>query len=195
MRSLLFEFPSALWEPQYIVVLLLHVLLKVLMLALRSFISRQSVQLLTVSNWLLWLPLFSEHETISELGRAEWGQAEVCTAQWSLQWFVCTSDALPFKISEIFNNSPLVRKTKEGTWTKGESGRKMRPCLTTGSVFSSVTWDSVSNTCAGSAMDGTADPRTIQEKHLNVKNYSPQCPNYAKDLPIPPIKLEEQKAT
>lgn len=24
---------------------------------------------------------------------------------------------------------------------------------------------------------------------------TPQCPNYAKDFPIPPIKLKEQKAT
>lgn len=44
-------------------------------------------------------------------------------------------------------------------------------------------------------MDGTAVPRTIQERHFNVEDDSPQCLNYAKDLPIPPIKLEEQKAT
>lgn len=119
MRSLQFEFPSALWEPQYIVVLLLHILFKGLMLALRSFISRQSVQLLTVSNWLLWLPLFSEHETVSELGRAERGQAEVCTTQWSLGWFVYTSAALPFKISENLNTQSTGEKKRGREMTRG----------------------------------------------------------------------------
>lgn len=92
-----------------IIVLLLHVLFKGLLLALRSFISRQSVQLLMVSNWLLWLLLFSERETKSEPGRAELGQAKVCTDQWSMDGLY-TLAALPFKISENFNNSSLAEK-------------------------------------------------------------------------------------
>lgn len=71
----------------------------------------------------------------------------------------------------------------------------MRPCLPAGDLFSLVTWDSLSNTRVGITMDGAAVPRKIQEGHFNVKNYSPQCLNYAKDLFILPINLEEQKAT
>lgn len=84
---------------------------------------------------------------------------------------------------------------EEWKLTKRESNRKVRPSLTASSLFSPVTRDSLSNTHAGSTGNGTAVPRTSQERYLNIKNYSPQCLNYAKDLSIPPIKLEEQKAT
>lgn len=51
----------------------------------------------------------------------------------------------------------------------------------------------LSNTGAERTTVRTAVPTATQERDCSLKNYFPQCLNYANDLPIPPTKLEEQK--